>query len=266
MGSAVQQATVALSPDDFYSHALSVLQNAGVPFMLGGAYAFVCYTGIERDTKDLDLFVHPHDREAALEAMRAAGYRAELLYSHWLAKAFLGEHFVDIIFSSGNGIATVDEEWFEHATDGEFLGIAVKVCPPEEMLWSKLFVAERERYDGADVAHLLRAQADNLDWPRLLRRLDTNWPVLLSHLMLFGFVYPGERSRIPRVVLMELFQRWQNELAAPAHDAHLCRGTLLSRAQYLVDVDEWGYQDARQLPYGTMTAEQIAIWTAAIDE
>lgn len=52
----------------------------------------------------------------------------------------------------------------------------------------------------------------------------------------------------------------------PTRDSKVCQGTLLSRAQYLVDVDEWGYEDARVTPRGSMTPEQVAVWTAAIDK
>jgi len=89
--------------------------------------------------------------------------------------------------------------------------------------------------------------------------------VLLAHLVLFGFIYPGERALIPAAVLKDLVGRLQAELEVPTRESKVCRGTLLSRGQYLVDVDEWGYEDARQAPRGSMTEEQIAVWTAAID-
>ena len=54
------------------------------------------------------------------------------------------------------------------------------LSPPEEMIWSKAFVQERERYDGADVIHLLRELGPTLDWPRLLMRFGDRWRVLLS--------------------------------------------------------------------------------------
>jgi DNA polymerase IIIc chi subunit len=41
---------------------------------------------------------------------------------------------------------------------------------------------------------------------------------------------------------------------------------MTSRAQYLVDVQLWGYEDARLLPHGSMTENEASIWTAAIDE
>jgi hypothetical protein len=33
-----------------------------------------------------------------------------------------------------------------------------------------------------------------------------------------------------------------------------------------VDIDEWGYNDARAVPRGSMSEEQIKVWTAAIDK
>ncbi len=89
--------------------------------------------------------------------------------------------------------------------------------------------------------------------------------MLLSHTVVFGFIYPGERALIPAVVMKELMNRLMAELEVPTRDSKVCQGTSLSRGQYLVDVDEWGYDDARMTPRGSMTEEQIAAWTAAID-
>ena len=107
---------------------------------------------------------------------------------------------------------------------------------------------ERERYDGADIAHLLRACAERLDWSRLLERFDSHWRVLLSHLVLFGFVYPYERGRIPPFVMDTLLGRLQGEAQPPPAAGRLCQGTLLSRVQYATDLDRWGYEDVRLLP------------------
>src|SRR5581483_354665 len=145
----------------------------------------------------------------------------------------------NIIFNSGNGCCPVDEKWFEHALPTEVLGIPVNLCPPEEIIWQKAFIMERERYDGADVAHLLRACGDTLDWRRLLDRFGPYWRVLLAHLVLYDFVYPGHPSPIPKWVLQELSGRLQRDSDSNT-DPALCCGTLLSREQYLVDVTEWG--------------------------
>lgn len=245
----------------FYLDALAALTSENVPYLLGGAYAFAHYTGVVRHTKDLDVFVRPADAPRALEALKHAGYRTEITFSHWLGKAFCGDDFVDVIFSSGNGLCTVDDEWFAHAVGLEPGGALI--CPAEELIWQKAFIMERERFDGADVNHLLRACGSVLNWDRLLRRFGPHWHVLLVHLILFSFVYPAERDRIPARVVEALMGRWRNEMNGGEAEEKVCQGTLLSRMQYLSDTELWGYADARLSPRGKMSAQEITHWTAA---
>ncbi len=266
MSSISHQETHNPSACKFYRQVLLTLRTAQVPFLLGGADACECYTGIVRPTKDLDLFVLQQDCRHVLQVLSAAGYHTDLTFPHWLGKVFYGEDFVDVIFNSGNGLCGVDEEWFRYAVEKVVMGVPVQLCPPEEMIWSKAFVKERERYDGADIAHILRACGKRLDWPRLLHRFDAHWRVLLSHLVLFGFSYPSERTQVPAWVMENLLSRLQKELHSPLPTARLCQGTLLSRAQYLVDIGQWGYDDARLSPRGRLTKEEIDHWTAAIGE
>ena len=248
----------------FYVDALACLERTGVPFVVGGAYAFAWYTKIVRDTKDFDVFLHPDDVRRVLAAFDSAGYEAALPFPHWLGKVWCSGYFIDLIFSSGNGLARVDHAWFEHAVDGEVLGRPMRLCPPEEMIWSKSFVQERERFDGADVIHLFRALGPTLDWARLLARFAEHWRVLLSAIVMYGFVYPDERPQIPAWVMSELTMRLQVE--APEPQNRVCNGTLLSREQYLFDLERFGYKDARVRPIGRMTKEETEIWTRAIEQ
>jgi hypothetical protein len=131
------------------------------------------------------------------------------------------------------------------------------------MIWQKAYIMERERFDGADVAHLLRSCAESLNWERLLRRFGEDWRVLASHLVLFGFIYPGDRERIPASVMNEIVERMRTESPAPKSNGSACQGTLLSRAQYLPDIERWNYEDAR-IKRSRMTAQEIEEWTNAI--
>jgi hypothetical protein len=249
---------------DFYVRTLTVLNESAMPYLIGGAYAMGRLAGIERHTKDIDVFARECDRDRILRVFEAAGYRTEVTFPHWLAKAWIVERFVDIIYRSGNGVAAVDDEWFEHAVDAELLGIPVRLCPPEEIIWSKAYVQERERFDGADIAHLIRKSGHDFDWRRLLRRFGDHWRVLLAHLVNFGFVYPGERDIVPEWVINELVAHLTREAGEPPPRDKVCQGTLLSREQYLIDIGAWGYEDARLEPRGAMTAGEITHWTAAI--
>ncbi|WP_409014924.1 hypothetical protein [Archangium sp.] len=225
--------------------AIEVLLDAGVPFLVGGAYAYSTYTGIYRDTKDLDLFPRKQDAERALVVLERDGWRTERADEVWIYKAYKGEYFVDFIFSSGNGVATVDDEWFVHARTATVFGRGCLIAPAEEMIWSKAFVNERERYDGADINHLILKMGAGLDWERLLRRFDRYWEVLLSHLMMFRFAYPCERDLIPTWLMTELMSRTLDTLKEGNWDERLCRGNLISRVNYSVDIHHWGYGDGR---------------------
>ncbi len=257
------------APDDaaaaLYRRVMQELARARIPYLVGGAYALAHYTGIVRSTKDFDIFLRRADLDAALGVLAEAGCRTELAYPHWLAKAYRGDDFVDLIFSSGNAMAAVDDLWFRHAEPATVLGQSILLTPPEEMIWSKAFVMERERFDGADVAHTVHACHERLDWARLVARFGPQWRVLLAHLVLFGFIYPGERSHIPRWVMTELVGRLSAELGTDDGE-QVCQGTIISREQYLPDVEAWGYFDARVAPRGPMTREEVERWTKAIGE
>lgn len=257
-----------IAPDTLaiYRRALGILEEIEIPFLVGGAYALAQYAGIIRHTKDLDVFVRPEDAEGVLDGLARQGFRTELTFPHWLGKAYRGGDFVDVIFSSGNGIARVDDEWFEHAVEAEILGMPVRMVPAEEMIWSKGFVQERERFDGADIAHIIRACGPRLDWNRLLRRYDRHWRVLFGHLILFGYVYPCEREKIPSWIMEELGSRLHQETGNSLPSDRVCQGTLLSREQYLPDILEWGYVDPRLEPRGEMNKSEIAHWTEAIHQ
>src|ERR1700730_13610696 len=180
-----------------HRNALVQMTRTGIPFLVGGGHALRRYTKGARGTKDLDVFVCRRDALALLRALSAGGFKTDLTFPHWLGEArFEGDH-IDVIYSSGNGVADVDGAWFTHAVPATVLGVPVRLCPPEEMIWSKAFVMERERYDGADISHLIRARGREMDWQRVLQRFGVYWRVLFSHLILFGFIYPSEQSQIP---------------------------------------------------------------------
>lgn len=245
----------------FYVDVMRRLQEARVPFLVGGTYACERYTGLPRRTKDLDLFVRRRDFECTLHVAAAGEYRTEHTAPHWLGKIFHEADFIDVIYSSGNKVCPVDDGWFTHAVAETVLGMPVLLCPVEEQVWSKAFIMERERFDGADVIHLLHARAEQVDWGRLLSRFGPYWRVLLSHLVLLEFAYPNENI-VPPAVMATLVRRLTDD--APERELlpadRLCQGTLLSRTQYQIDVRHWEYQDARLLPPVGMTREELEIW------
>src|SRR4029453_7057691 len=230
--------------DHLHRRSVVALQDADIPFLIGGAYVVEVYAGVSRQTKDFDLYLRPQHVDLALGALKRAGYKTKKTFPHWLAKAGRGRDYVDLIFRAGNGLCEVDDSWFERAHGHKFLGSEVKLCAPQEMIWIKAYNMERERCGGAAISHILQTCAEKLDWPHLVRRFGPDWRVLLSHLVLFGYIYPGERDKIPTAIMEDLIARLRGEQGT-AEAKRICNGTLLSRNQYLLDIRERGFRDAR---------------------
>lgn len=231
---------------EVYRRALQVLNAAGVPYIVAGAYAIYEHTGIYRQTKDLDLFFEPSTVVPAAQALHGAGFRMRLEDLHWLAKAYVGDRFVDLIYGMGNGVAFIDGDWLQHSRPGVLAAEPVRIAPPEELIWHRLFIGERHRHDMSDIVHLLLCVGDTLDWERLLARVGEHWPLLLAQLQMFSYVYPGYRSNVPSWVMEQLLEQARADVARDEEEeADVTRGTLISRFSFAIDVREWGFGDPR---------------------
>jgi hypothetical protein len=227
----------------FYREALRLLNENGSEFLLGGAFAIRHHTGIFRNTKDLDIFCKPSQYTSILKFFADKGFRVELTDSRWLAKVFKDDYFIDVIFNSVNNICTVDDSWFQHAVSDVYEGVPVKILAPEELVWCKSYVKNRERYDGADINHVLLRCGKTFDWKRLFTRLDQHWHLLLAQLLLFQFVYPGDyHDIIPQWLFDELIKRAQDQYTIPASLEKVCLGPLIDNTQYRTDIVEWNYK------------------------
>lgn len=236
---------------EVYKQALQALNAAGVPYVVAGAYAIYEHTGIIRQTKDLDLFCTPEAVLQAMAVLKEAGFITRLEQPHWIAKAISPEnrdHFIDIIYGMGNGVALIDDDWYRHSVPAILAATQVRVAPPEELIWHRLFIHERHRHDMADVAHLILCMGHQMDWHRLLARAGGDWPLLLSQVMMFRYVYPGYRDQVPQWVIRELLDRAERAgVEGPAVGAEhdVTRGTMISRFSFAIDVNEWGFHDLR---------------------
>jgi hypothetical protein len=228
-----------------YKRALEAINAAGVPYIVAGAYAIYEHTGIYRKTKDLDLFFEPSAVVDAARALRAAGFTMRLEDEHWLAKATMGECFVDLIYGMGNGIAVIDKSWIEHSCAGILAACPVRIAPPEELIWHRLFISERHRHDMSDILHVMLCYGDTLDWERLIDLVGEHWPLLLSQILMFSYVYPGYRTNVPDWVPETLLERARAQIGHNAEDTDLTRGPLISRFSFTIDVREWGFSSRR---------------------
>lgn len=227
----------------FYKEALTLLNESGAQYMLGGGFAMFHYTGIYRETKDLDIFCKSTEYPKIMKHFSAHGYRTELTDVRWLAKVYKGEHFMDIIFDTVNNICTVDDSWHEHSTEGVLFDVPIRYIPAEELLWCKIYVQNREHFDGADVNHILLRWGRKLNWKRVLFRLDQHWHLLLAQFLIFQFVYPADyKEIIPKDLFDELMKRARQQYDLPAAVEKVCRGPIIDQTQYAIDIKDWNYK------------------------
>lgn len=227
----------------FYADAIGELIQARIPFLVAGTFAVSAYTGISRATKDLDIFCKAGDWPRVLSHFKDRGDEVYIEDERWLGKVVRGTAFFDVIFASSNGTTPVSDGWFKTARRSNVLGHSVWLVGPTELVWSKCFIQNRNRYDGADVAHLILRAHDELDWKRLLQHMEVHWEVLLIHLLNFRWIYPSERDRVPAWLMDELLDRLSHQRQLPPPQIRICRGRMFSSADYEIDVREWGYTD-----------------------
>ena len=222
-----------------FVEVLSLFSAYRIPFAVSGAFALHEHTGIWRDTKDLDLFLSLEDVPRALAALASEGFETEICDPVWLCKARRGDYFVDLITGMSNAVIAVHRDWIERAGKAEVLGVPVKVLAAEELIASKVFVTRRERFDGADIVHVIRGAAEKLDWNRVLNLLGEHWMILLWALVLYQYIYPAHSEIVPRAIWNDLLSRLRDELDHPDSLATF-RGSLIDDKMFAIDVEEWG--------------------------
>lgn len=227
--------------EKFYRHVLDVLKKSAIPFMVGGTYAFNAYTGITRETKDIDLITTKANCKRILSLFKKEGYATELLDPVWIGKIYHNDNFVDVIFAERNGIYKVKNSWFELARSGKVLGRKVDLMPLEFMISTKIYVKFREKYDGSDINYLLLQYAKKINWHVLTRQVATHWQLLFSHLLMFAFVFPSEKNAIPPWVIKNYLKKTQDYFSQPPLNLHITRGHLISY-EYSWAIDKWDYK------------------------
>lgn len=137
------------------------LQQAGVPYVLGGGLA--CWArGGPRTEHDVDFLVKPEDAERAQNALARAGLRIETPPEGWLLKAYDGEVLIDLIYEPQGG--PIDDETFERAEELEVHAMRMNVAALEDVLVQKLLALKEQEPDYSSVLELARALREQVDW------------------------------------------------------------------------------------------------------
>jgi len=187
-----------------YREVIRRARDKGISFAFGGAFATALYTGELRNTKDFDLYLLPADREKMIHAMEEAGlsdHFPRLSYDQsWIYRGSRNDVIVDAIWAMANHRTVVDQDWLGRGPEASIKGERLRAIPLEELIWSKLYVLQRERCDWTDIFNLLDARVDRVDWEHLLLRLGEDQPLLAGALRVFCWVAPDRLPAIPSSV------------------------------------------------------------------
>ena len=228
-----------------FREVLTLFETKAVSYAVAGAFALQQHTGIFRDTKDLDVFLTPESAALALKWLREEGFECEVCDPVWLYKAHRNAFYVDLITGMSNAAIVVEDSWITRARPAVVHGVRTHVLSPEELLVSKLFVTRRERFDGADIAHVIYRTQGKLDWQRVLLLIGEHWEILLWALVLYRYVYPAQTHYVPKNVWQDLVARFQDVILHPAPAAKF-RGSLIDDKMFAIDVKEWGLENLIQ--------------------
>ncbi len=190
-------------PEDqwrLYRQVIDLAHERETPFAVGGAFAVATFTGFWRNTKDLDLYVLPQNREKMIGVLAEAGLTdmyEKLPYDRWwIYRGHRDDAIVDVIWAMANHRAQIDELWLS-GPELDIRGCRVKSLPVEALLWDKLYIMQRDRCDWPDIMNLLYYAGAEVDWEYLLCRLGEDARLLAGVLSVYGWAAPGHARQLP---------------------------------------------------------------------
>jgi hypothetical protein len=202
-----------------YGCVLQAIREDGLEFALGGGLALSVYTGRLRNTKDLDLYIRPEHRDRLVTLLEGCGltdYFETVPYDrNWIYRSHNNGVIVDAIWAMANQRAQVDEHWLAKGKVIRMFGEEFRVVPPEELIWSKLYVVQRDRCDWPDILNLIWAIGPELDWRHLMDRVAEDVPLIRGVLSIFSWMSPDRARAIPHWVWQSLGLTVQGHASGP---------------------------------------------------
>jgi hypothetical protein len=186
-----------------YAGVIEKASARGLKIALGGGLAVSVYSGYLRNTKDMDLYVLPEERESLLAIMMEEGfeeYTAVPYDRKWSYRGHRNGYILDLLWMMLNERAPLDDVWVTGGRELKIDGVSLRMIPPEELIWTKLYIMQRERCDWPDAFNIAFAMAQQLNWERLVARMGIDAPVLGSFLTLLRWMCPGAMANIPQSV------------------------------------------------------------------
>jgi hypothetical protein len=195
-----------------YKQVIAEARKRELRFAVGGGLAAMTYAGQWRNTKDIDLYVLPQDRDKMVRLVNELGlgdyYEVEQYDRKWIYRSYKGDTIVDIMWAMANQRVQVDEGWLT-GPEVKVGGECFRLLPAEEEMWSKLYVLQRDRCDWLDALNMIYGVGPELDWRHLIARVAEDAKLLSAVLSIFAWVCPEKAQELPIWLWREL------EIGAP---------------------------------------------------
>lgn len=192
-----------LFPPEQWSIYRAIMAEANfrrIPFAVGGGLASRAYARQWKNSKDIDLYVPSAHRKALIDLTVEAGlidyYEQKPYDRNWIYRSYRQDVIVDIIWAMANQRSAVDDTWLQ-GPELQVDNITFRLTPPEETLWSKLFVIQSDRCDWPAAWGMLYSIGPDFDWPHLLDRLGEDSPLLGGLLSVYKWICPGRARELP---------------------------------------------------------------------
>jgi predicted nucleotidyltransferase len=149
-----------------------ILQEAGVPFVLGGGLSAWARGG-PRSEHDVDFLLRPEDAEAARAAFETAGWETEKPPEGWLYKVWHENGaLVDLIFNPASGPIT--DELIERSPEAEVMALRVHVSTLEDVMVAKLLAITEQEPDFSAALEWARALREQIHWDDVRARTEAS--------------------------------------------------------------------------------------------
>jgi Nucleotidyl transferase of unknown function (DUF2204) len=175
-----------------------ILQEAGIPFVLGGGLSAWARGGPKTE-HDIDFLIREQDADTALEAFVRAGLEVERPPEGWLYKAWHDNGaLIDLIFNPAGGPIT--DELIESAPILEVMALRIRVLSLEDVFATKLLAITEQEPQFDAVLELARALREQVDWEAVRARTESS-PFAKAFFTLveeLGIVAASEEEVAPR--------------------------------------------------------------------
>jgi predicted nucleotidyltransferase len=184
--------------DRVLSQTAAALETAGIDHVFFGTVATFLY-GRPEPIGDIDVMIREADGEAALEALRDAGFADRPDDQTWLLKSTKDGVLVDLIFRAAEKFH-LDDDVLANAPKLEFQGVPLPLLSPEDALVLAALATKVEAPEHWWIGLGIIARTP-LDWEYVLRRARLG-PRAVLGLLVFAH---SEDLQVPLEIVQRLY-------------------------------------------------------------